>query len=398
MVKSNYLRIGTDYYKKVSIPLHSGDKHLTLVKWKKSEIVTDEGKEVLDSIEKYDGFCLIPSHINYKQNIDDFYNKYEKLCHKIYEGEFEKTRSFLHHIFGEQYDIGLDYLTILWRHPTQILPILCLVSEERKTGKTTFLNWLKLIFQGNMTINKNEDFRSRFNSDWSDKLIVAVDEVLLDKQEDSERIKNLSTSQSFKTESKGVDKVENYFFGKFILCSNNENNFIQIDNNEIRYWVRKIPSLMDENENPDLLEDLKKELPHFIYFLNHREIEVKRQTRMWFKKEHIITDALINLVRGNKSYLDKEIQEILIDDFIKFEKKELHYSLGDLLEKLIKNNIRATGSKVSETLKKQFELLSKNGSYSKYYLAIDPATNNYRVEETKQKGRYYTFNSKDYIF
>ncbi len=397
MVESKYLRIGTEYFKKVSVPLHSGDNHLTLVKWKKSEIITDEGKDLLDTIEKYDGFCLIPSHVNYKQNIDNFYNKYEKLRHKIHEGAFEKTKFFLEHIFGEQYNIGLDYLTILWRHPTQVLPILCLVSEERKTGKTTFLNWLKLIYQGNMTINKNEDFRSRFNSDWSDKLIVAVDEVLLDKREDSERIKNLSTAQSFKTESKGVDKVENYFFGKFILCSNNENNFIQIDSNEIRYWVRKVPSIIGENENPDLLEDLKKELPHFIYFLNHRKIEVKRQTRMWFKKEHIITDALINLVRGNKSYLDKEIQEILIDDFIKFEKEELHYSLGDLLEKLTRNNIRATSSKVSETLKKQFELVSKNGSYSKCYLAIDPTTNNYRVEETKQKGRYYTFNCKDYI-
>jgi hypothetical protein len=291
----------------------------------------------------------------------------------------------------------LDYLTILWRYPTQILPILCLVSEERKTGKTTFLNWLKLIFQGNMTINKNEDFRSRFNSDWSNKLIVAVDEVLLDKREDSERIKNLSTAQSYKTESKGVDKVESHFFGKFILCSNNEHNFIQIDRDEIRYWVRKVPRLQDENENPDLLADLKKELPHFMQFLNTREIKTKRQTRMWFKKEQIVTDALKNLVKGNKSYLDKEIQEILIDEFVKFEKDELYYSLGDLLEKLTKNNIRATSSKVSETLKSQFGLESTNGSYSKYYLALNPSSNNHIVEETKQKGRYYTFMKKDYI-
>ncbi|TYB74255.1 helicase, partial [Bizionia myxarmorum] len=156
---SIYLRIGTEYYKKALVPLHSGDKWSTLLKWKKGEIITDEGKDYLDEIEKYNGFCLIPSHVSYKQDIDGFYNEYEKLQHEFLSGDFKKTKAFLKHIFDEHYEIGLDYLTILWKHPTQILPILCLVSEERKTGKTTFLNWLKLIFQGNMTINKNEDFR-----------------------------------------------------------------------------------------------------------------------------------------------------------------------------------------------------------------------------------------------
>src|SRR5690606_32260370 len=108
---------------------------------------------------------------------------------------WDKIENLLRHIFNEQYDLGLDYLTILWKLPTQVLPIFCLVSEERNTGKTTFLNLLKSIFEGNMTLNTNEDFRSRFNSDWAGKLIVAIDEVLLDKKDDSERIKNLSTAK-----------------------------------------------------------------------------------------------------------------------------------------------------------------------------------------------------------
>jgi hypothetical protein len=132
--------------------------------------------------------------LNYQKEIKNFYNQYEEIDVTPKTGDFAETMNSLTHIFGEQIDIGLDYLTIIWRHPTQILPILCLVSDERHTGKTTFLNWLKLTFQGNMTINKNEDFRSRFNTDWASKSIVAVDEVLLDKKEDSERIKNLSTA------------------------------------------------------------------------------------------------------------------------------------------------------------------------------------------------------------
>ncbi|WP_053992817.1 primase-helicase family protein [Mangrovimonas sp. TPBH4] len=391
-----YIRIGTDYYKRAQVPLHSGDKLNTLLRWKKSEIILDEGKGYLDTIERYDGFCLIPSHTDYQESIDGFYNQYERLGYQLEKGAFSKTLLFLEHIFGEQIEIGLDYLTILWKYPSQVLPILCLVSEERKTGKTTFLNWLKLIFQGNMTINKNEDFRSRFNSDWSNKLIVAVDEVLLDKKEDSERIKNLSTAATYKTESKGVDKVESFFFGKFILCSNNETSFIQVDKDEIRYWVRKVPGLKDDNENPDLVSDLKREIPHFLFFLSKRKIKNKRKTRMWFTKEQIKTEALLNLVHGNKTSLDKELKEILVDDFIKFEVDLLKYSLGDLVEKLKDHNVRVSSFKVAEALKLNFNLFSKNGSFAKYHLVHQPK-GGYLTEETKHKGRYYTFKKEDFI-
>ena len=390
-----YLRIGTDYYKKVQIPLHSGDILNTLLKWRKGEIITDQGKDYLNQIEKFDGFCLIPSHTNYEFKIKNFYNKYEKVEHVFTPGEYKITEQFLKHYFGEQYELGLDYLSILWHHPTQILPVLCFVSQSRNTGKTTFLNWLKLIYQGNLTINKNEDFKSRFNSDWSSKLIIAVDEVLLDKKEDSERIKNLSTARSYKTESKGIDKTEDFFFGKFILCSNNEENFVLVDKEEIRYWVLKIPTLKNK-EKPDLLDDLKKELPHFMYFLNTRKIKSEKKTRMWFTKEQIYTDALKKLVKGNKTYLEKEIKEIITDDFLKFEVEELKYSLSDLVERLSKNNIRVSSSKVSEILKDKFEIEPKNSSYIKYHISINPAGGNFN-EETKSKGRHFTFFYKDFI-
>lgn len=396
-MKNNYLRIGTDYYKKGLVPLFSGDTYSALLKWNKSEIVTDEGKDFLKEIDKYDGFCLIPSHTDYKAQIQGYYNRFEKVEHKFLMGDFPKTKMFLKHIFGEQYSLGLDYLSILWKHPTQVLPILCLVSEERKTGKTTFLNWLKLVFQGNMTINKNEDFRSRFNSDWASKLIVSVDEVLLDKKEDSERIKNLATAVSYKTESKGVDKVESFFFGKFILCSNNEENFIIVDKDEIRYWVRKVPSLPDKDENPNLLSDLEKELPYFMFYLNERRIKSPKKTRMWFTRGQIYTNALEKLVKGNKTYLDKEIEEILKNDFVKYEVNELKYSSGDLVEILSKNNIRVSSFKVSEVLKSHFGLESKNGSYSKYYLTQLPNNHGLFVESVNTKGRYFTFKKENYL-
>ena len=60
--------------------------------------------------------------------------------------------------------------------------------------------------------NINEDFRSQFNSDWAGKLLIVVDEVLLNRREDSERLKNLSTTLSYKVEAKGKDRDEIAFF------------------------------------------------------------------------------------------------------------------------------------------------------------------------------------------
>ncbi|AUC81801.1 primase-helicase family protein [Lacinutrix sp. Bg11-31] len=388
-----YIRVGTDYYRVVDRPLLSGDTINTLVKWTKGEIITDYGKDYIADIPKYNGFVTMPSNINYEKEIKGFYNGYHEIGHELKQGLFNRTESFLKHIFGEQYEIGLDYLTIIWQQPTQVLPILCLVSEDRKTGKTTFLNWLKQVFQKNMTINKNEDFRSQFNADWATKLIIAIDEVLLDRREDSERIKNLSTSRTYKMENKGKDKIETPFFGKFILCSNNEDNFILVDEKEIRYWVRKVPSIIDADENTELLEDLEKEIPCFLNHLNTRKIATPKKSRMWFSKEEIFTPALSRLVKGNKTNLEKEIIEIVNNDFFRFEKETICYSASDLVELLKNNNIRASSSKVSEVLKSKFGLLQKNSSYKRYNISSMLYTKEAKtfIEETIVKGRYYEF-------
>ena len=78
------------------------------------------------------------------------------------------------------------------------------MSDERNTGKTTFLNLLKSIFGGNVTFNTNEDFRSQFNDDWTGKLLICVDEVLLNRREDSERIKTYRPHAATRLRRKAV--------------------------------------------------------------------------------------------------------------------------------------------------------------------------------------------------
>jgi hypothetical protein len=388
---NQYIRVGVDYYRETIIPMTRDNLNI-LKRWNRPTIVDDFGKEGLDLIKKYDGFCCIPSHVNFKKEINGFYNKYEPISYKMNSnGKWNEIEKLLKHLFGEQYDLGLDYLKILWKHPTQILPILCLVSEERNTGKTTFLNLLKEIFERNMTINTNDDFRSRFNSDWSGKLIIAIDEVLLDKIEDSERIKNLSTALYYKAEAKGRDREEVEFHGKFILCSNNETNFIKIDSSEIRYWVRKIPTLGDA-VNPDMLSELRKEIPAFIYFLNTREILTKKTTRMWFSKEQIQTEALDVLKGGNRTSLERELEEMLKDEFAVFEIDTFCYTTKNIVSMLKSRGVNTSSNYVATILKTKYNLENeKNSSYKWYRSEIYSEVNSVANGFTTEKGRYFSF-------
>ena len=237
-----YIRVGTNYYKLVSVPTISGNLREVIVPWTLEAIRQDHGRNYIGGIKKYDGFTCLPSHIHFEQECHGFYNTYSPLPHKPQEGDFPYTRQLLEHIFGQQSDLGMDYMQLLYLRPVQMLPILCLVSKERSTGKSTFLKWLKVVFDNNMTYLTNDSFSSQFNADWANKLLICIDEVLFNKEELTERIKYLSTTNINKLEAKGKDKREVEFFGKFILCSNNEDNFIKIDNNETRFWVLKVPS------------------------------------------------------------------------------------------------------------------------------------------------------------
>ena len=80
-----YLRVGTTYYKTIEKPLISGDKISILFRWNRETIISDCGKNYLSQIPKYDGFCCIPSHLNYEKIIEGFYNMYNEIPHQPIE-------------------------------------------------------------------------------------------------------------------------------------------------------------------------------------------------------------------------------------------------------------------------------------------------------------------------
>lgn len=406
-----YLRVGTMYYKIHKQTLISKDYARVIVPWSRSVINEDLTTEEKGKIPKFDSFCVIPNHINYQRTIvirqgegkelneylKGSYNLYEPLNYEPKSGAWEKTQMFLEHIFGEQYHLGLDFLTIIFQKPTQVLPILCLVSQKRCTGKTTFLNWLKAIYCSNMTINTNQDFRNQFNSGWTSKLIIGVDEVLLDKIEDAERIKNYATTRSIKTEAKGKDKVEQEFFGKFIMCSNNEDSFIKISKDEIRYWVRNVPTI--DNENVNLLEDLILEIPGFLYHLKNRTITTKNESRMWFKREQIWTSALQKVMKGTETKVEKEIRELIIEIMYDYELDEFLLTPKDVLDMLLHESpkLQVLKTDVRDILKRWgLEQAKMNVRYTRYYRILDNE-GNWHTENKTNTGVPFTFHRSFFL-
>ena len=385
--KEEFIRVGTTLYKLVNQPRLNGGYVKKRIVWNNETLRQDYGKHYLATVPKYDGFCTVPDHVNYHPIVDKFLNIYEPIDHKPMEGDFPSIRSLVEHIFGEQYELGMDYLQLLYLQPIQKLPILLLVSEERNTGKSTFLNFLKALFQNNVTFNTNEDFRSQFNSDWAGKLLIVVDEVLLSRREDSERLKNLSTTLSYKVEAKGKDRDEIAFFAKFVLCSNNEYLPVIIDAGETRYWVRKIDRL--QSDDTDFLQKLKAEIPAFLYHLQHRQLSTEKESRMWFAPSLLHTEALQKITRSNRNRLEIEMSELVLDIMASTGIDTFSFCCNDILTLLANTYVKAEKHQVRKVLQECWKLTpALNGlTYTTYQLNYNREC---RYEPIRRVGRFYT--------
>lgn len=383
-----FIRVGTTLYKIVWKPNLNGECVRKRILWNNETLRQDYGKSHIGTVPKYDGFCTVPDHVNYQPVINDkFLNRYEQIDHQPEQGDFPCIQSLVKHIFGEQYELGMDYLQLLYLQPVQKLPILLLVSEERNTGKSTFLNFLKALFQDNVTFNTNEDFRSQFNSDWAGKLLIMVDEVLLNRREDSERLKNLSTTLSYKVEAKGKDRDEISFFAKFVLCSNNEYLPVIIDAGETRYWVRKISTL--ENDDTNFLKKVKDEIPAFLYHLLHRTLTTQKESRMWFAPKLTYTPALQKIIRSNRNRLEIELSELILDIMDSVGTDSFSFCINDVIPLLVNTQVKVEKHQLRKVLQECWKLahVSNTLTYTTYQLDY---TNECHYMSVKKTGRFYT--------
>lgn len=400
---TQYYRIGTGYFRLLPyVDVWSGERREKLVPWQKGCILDDfkdRCKNPISKIQKLDGFTFFPDNERYQRIIDNKWNYYSEVCYSPEPGKWDTIKNFLLHIFGEQINLGLDYFQLLYQRPKQQLPILCLVSKERQTGKTTFCNFLNEMFGENCVLVGNNAFTGQFNGFLAGKILVCCDETKLADRSDTvditEKIKRLATERYTMIEYKGQDAQSIPNFAKFVLCSNNESNFIYTDKDEVRFWVRKVGHL--EGVDTNLIEKMHNEIPAFLYFLNNRLLSTEEKTRAWFDFELLKTDALRELQEQQLPVAIKDIKEFLNDMFEVAGDNILEYSTADLLNDVpFLKGSKISQSKLKNMICEHFNIEIQRGRY-KYIMKLQQTGFNGETTSIFSKtGSFFSF-QKDKI-
>lgn len=403
----DFVRVGDDYFQMIQKPnIRTGQLESKLTPRRKQTIIDDFGKDQIANIHKYKAFINLPSHVDYKPVIADCYNLYSPLSYEAQAGPFPHIKMLMEHIFGDQIELGYDYMQLLYLKPMQILPILCLVSSERQTGKTSFLDLLREMYGNNAIIVGNSEITSEFNALVSGKLIVGVDETALDDNTRvTERLKMMSTAKRMPMQRKGKDHEEIENFTKYVLCSNNETRFIYTQEDEVRFWVRKLSPIPEEETIPEILPILCDEIPGFMSFLLSRQMHIKEsQSRMWFTEEMIETQALLDLKAAQQPVPVKEIREAVKTLFLDFPKEDYIISVN-VLKKMVPEIYRLPSDTVRTYLRNHLHIKDAvdplDGVNKTRYVNIPYYTQdeqgNTIIKHHTEKAKAFMFRAKDML-
>lgn len=339
-----YIRVATKYYKIINKIDRNGIVRTDLKVWDKMTIIDDYSKEFLTRVPSYNDFTYEPNNKKFNNIIGNNYNLYTPFEHtpvlkKDYNPDGWKwTRTLLEHVFGEQYEYGLQYVKVLYDLPKQKLPILVLTSDERSTGKTTYLDWVEMLFGNNSVIINPQDISNSFNGAYADKNIIMIEESRFESIQATEKLKNLATQKKILVNTKFIPQYSIPFHGKIIITSNDERKFSKVDNSEIRYWVRKVPTLRGK-ANHNILNDLRNEIHHFLYYLDTLPDIDTTKSRMVFEAESIKTIALTKVKAESLPSLHKEILLLLDSHCAENTSVETFYFIAkDIKNEWFKNN------------------------------------------------------------
>ena len=392
-----YVRIGDNYYKIVYRPDKEGKPYKDYMKLQKGTIIDDHKHAILKYISKYDDFCMVASHTNFRQVINGFYNEYSELTHKVSAGNCDTIHGIVRHVFGDYYyEFALDYLQILYTDPYQRLPILLLESQERNTGKSTFANVVYRIFQDNAIKIGNNDLQSDFNAVWAKKLLIVIDEASIEKKIVTQMLKRLSTEKDKITvNEKNKAQAAKDFFGKFIFISNEEGRALFIEPEENRYAVFRVPTFAQNGIKDDPLIDDKiaQEIPAFLHFLANRTLRHERKSRMYFDPFVYQTPQLQLYYDNSISKVAQSIKRLVQDTFDLYpEETVLKFGTADLIEEL-KSEIRYINREhTDKALQKELKIMPKQRTHYTLFSRKNSELNSHYVPiKNDQNKVHYCF-------
>jgi len=357
----DYLRIGTSFYKKSN----NGD----LLQWDKQTMTMDFGREHVGGFPehlKYEGFCNIVNFTEDITNVNRMYNRFTRPQWTPKEGEWKTTEKLLRKVFSEcgddQWEQGLDWIQLQLTDPKQILHCLILGSQSREAGKDTFVEWMTMLLgEKNTYFADIENFLKPFNSEYADKCLIALNEVKFSSINDGsmEKIKQYITQDKVIIHEKFQVPVTLDYYGKMIMLTNNIHDFMRIDDEENRFWIRTMPELDKKKDfDPNFKSKLEQEIPHFVHYILNRTLNhTVKSSRFWLPESIINTVELKNIRETSKSSLYIEIYDWLDDTFFnRKDTNELYFVINDVREG-IKTDVRP--KQIKMCLLKEFGLESK---------------------------------------
>ena len=413
--------IGDEFFIEQLEPTGNSDRRV-LRKYTRETLKDLYGKDFIKYLKHFSGFCNLPSHLNYEQVVEreghQYYNRYFRFPHVAEKGEYGLIMDFFKHIFSTKdiphptngtkipaYELGLDYIQIMLTNPIQVLPVICLYSPENNTGKSTLGKLIQYLFGDNVIQIGNSDLTSDFNETYSDKLLAICEETLLERKRDVERIKALSTSDKILVNPKGQRQFTIDFFCKFWFFSNNR-RMIYVTRHDERFWIIKVSK--SKVDNPNLLDQMKAQVPAFISFLQNRALATQKESRMWFHPALIKTETFEEVVTVNEPSDATELREGIEEMFLQLELQGELVPKIEMTLKEIKDEFfsqKASTRWLQEVIQDYLQVdLKRNdegdavferGAYKK--VQWDDLTGEFTVKEVKWRGRPYVFERDRFI-
>lgn len=323
----SFARVADKYYQLITTP-----DGFRIWKYRDKQELKQDGVD-LTKIPSYYGFTVEHNFLEHRDSIEGWLNLSQPLKWRPEKGEFPTIQQLFSHIFGEQLEIGFDRYSLLVRRPQQLQPILVLTSKEQGTGKSTLLYLDSKLFGSNAVILNISQYSQQFNGLFASKLMIGIDETIISEQFIKERLKQDSTAKTIQLRKMHTEHESIPFYGKFTLCTNRETDFARLDEEDMRFWVRKVGKI--EHYDPDFDRKIEAEIPYFLDFLLRRKLSVPEpESRQWFSKERLKTDALQQVVANSRSEVASDI--LAITDAI-MTAKDIHsayFTVRDIWEEL----------------------------------------------------------------
>jgi len=320
-----YMLIGNDIYMLVN-------RQLKLVT--QNRFTINHPKAALRTVHRYVDFVSEPGYLNFQPVINQHYNKFNLPTWRAKQGKWSTIEHYLRHISGSQYEMILDYLQISLTDPKQKLPILILMSYEKNTGKTTFLELLKALFGQNVAVPTPGQFELEWNEHWVHEHFVFIDEAerLQKASEVASKLKRNCYANTAELIRKGKGTTYIPFNGRFVITSNQASGFIEIDEQDDRWWILNVPTRKGAFD-PDYITKMQSEISAFAHFLIGRKISTENIGRGWFAPELLRTEALEAVIAINKPKIETDLTDYFSEWFEKHpEKKECNFLISDLIK------------------------------------------------------------------